>query len=140
MHHSNAQFSWLQQLWTEGVVRWCLCSRQFGEHNETVLESKKIDSTLLLNLFPLQSQTSSSCERRMAVSGSVWNGHDDLLGVVKGCHLGFPFQMTATLVDLFSIWVHGRTWAFNVHCVHSTFSKVRIGRISQKLGRTQELP
>ena len=47
VHHLDARLSWLQQLWAEGVVHWCLRSSQPGEHNEADLESKKIDSTLL---------------------------------------------------------------------------------------------
>ena len=47
VHHLDARFSWLQQLWAEGVVHWCLRSSRPGEHNEADLESKKIDSTSL---------------------------------------------------------------------------------------------
>ena len=48
VHHLDARFSWLQQLWAEGVVHWCLRSSQPGEPNEADLESKKIGSTQLL--------------------------------------------------------------------------------------------
>ena len=45
VHHLDVRLSWLQPLWAEGVVHWCLRSSQPGEHNEADLESKKIDST-----------------------------------------------------------------------------------------------
>ena len=45
VHHLDARLSWLQRLWAEGVME-----SQFrpGEHKEADLESKMIDSTLLL--------------------------------------------------------------------------------------------
>ena len=52
VHHLDARLSWLQRLWAEGVVHWCLHSSQPGEHNEADLESKMIDSTLLLKGTP----------------------------------------------------------------------------------------
>ena len=60
VHHLDARLSWLQRLWAEGVVHWCLRSSQLGEHNEADLESKKIDSTLLLKGTPLRPPMSSS--------------------------------------------------------------------------------
>ena len=50
VYHLDARLSWLQRLWAEGVME-----SQFlpGEHNEADLESKKIDSTLLLKGTPL---------------------------------------------------------------------------------------
>ena len=41
VHHLDARFSWLQRLWAEGVVHWCLRSSQPGEHNEADLESNE---------------------------------------------------------------------------------------------------
>ena len=60
VHHLDARFSWLQRLWAEGVVHWCLRSSRPGEHNEADLESKKIDSTLFLKGTPLRPPMSSS--------------------------------------------------------------------------------
>ena len=50
VHHLDARLSWLQRLWAEGVME-----SQFwpGEHKEADLESKMIDSTLLLKGTPL---------------------------------------------------------------------------------------
>ena len=58
VHHLVARLSWLQRLCAEeGVME-----SQFrpGEHNEADLESKKIDSTLLLKGTPLRPPMSSS--------------------------------------------------------------------------------
>ena len=60
VHHLGARFSWLQRLCAEGVVLWCLRSSRPEEHNEADLESKKIDSTLLLKGTPLRPPMSSS--------------------------------------------------------------------------------
>ena len=59
VHHLDARFPWLQRLWTEGVVHWCLRSSQPGKHNEADLESKMIDSTLRLRGTPLRPPMSS---------------------------------------------------------------------------------
>ena len=73
VHHLDARFSWLQHLWAEGVVHWCLRSSQPGEHNEADLESKKIDSTLLLKGTPLRPpMSSSSWSLRMVAASSPW--------------------------------------------------------------------
>ena len=56
----RARLSWLQRLWAERVVHWCLRSSQPGEHNEADLESKKIDSTLLSKGTHLRPPMSSS--------------------------------------------------------------------------------
>ena len=42
VHHRDARFSWLQRLWAECVVHWCLRSSWPEEHNEADLESKKM--------------------------------------------------------------------------------------------------
>ena len=57
MHHLDARSAWLQRLWAEGVME-----SQFrpGEHNEADLESRMIDSTLLLKGTPLRPPLSSS--------------------------------------------------------------------------------
>ena len=56
VHHLDARLSWLQRLCAEGVME----SRfRPGEHNEADLESKKIDSTLLLKGTPLRPPMSS---------------------------------------------------------------------------------
>ena len=69
VYHLDARKSWLQQLWTEGVVHWCLRSSRPGDHNEVDLESKKIDSTLLLKRTPLRPPMSSSSRSlRMAAA------------------------------------------------------------------------
>ena len=47
VHHLDARLSWLQRLWAEGVVHWCLRSSRPGERNEADLESKKIYSIRL---------------------------------------------------------------------------------------------
>ena len=56
-HHLDARLSWLQRLWAEGVME---SQFQPGEHNEADLESKMIDSTLLLTGTPLRPPVSSS--------------------------------------------------------------------------------
>ena len=51
VHHLDARLSWLQQLCAEGVME----SRfRPEEHNEADLESKMVDSTLLLKGTPLR--------------------------------------------------------------------------------------
>ena len=51
VHHLDARLSWLQRLWAEGVME---SQFRLGEHNEADLESKMIDSTLLLKGTPLR--------------------------------------------------------------------------------------
>ena len=51
VHHLDARLSWLQRLWAEGVME---SQFRLGEHNEVDLESKMIDSTLLLKGTPLR--------------------------------------------------------------------------------------
>ena len=70
VHHLDVQLSWLQRLWSEGVVHWCLRSSQPGEHNEADLESKKIDSTLLLKGTVLRPPMSSSSWSSRMVAAS----------------------------------------------------------------------
>ena len=60
VHHLDARLSWLHRLWAEGLVHWCLRSSWPEEHNEADLESKMIDSTLLLKGTPLRPPMSSS--------------------------------------------------------------------------------
>ena len=49
VHHLDARVSWLQRLWAEGVME----SRfRPGEHNKAELESKMVDSILLLEGTP----------------------------------------------------------------------------------------
>ena len=84
VHHLDARLSWLQQLCAEGVME----SRfRPGEHNEADLESKMIDSTLLLKGTPLRPPMSSmSWSSRMVAASftavaeaardcrvSIWN-------------------------------------------------------------------
>ena len=89
VHHLDARFSWLQRLWAEGVVHWCLRSSRPEEHNKADLESKKIDSTLLLKGTPLRPpMSSSSWSLRMVASSfseveaardsrvSIWNARN----------------------------------------------------------------
>ena len=66
VHHLDARLSWLQRLWAEGVME-----SQFrpGEHNEADLESKMIDSTLLLKGTPLRPPMSSSSWSLRMVAG-----------------------------------------------------------------------
>ena len=57
VHHLDARLLWLQQLCAGGVIE----SRfRPGAHNEADLESKMIDSTLLLKETPLRPPMSSS--------------------------------------------------------------------------------
>ena len=123
VHHLDARLSWLQLLWAEGVVHWCLRSSRPGEHNEADLESKKIDSTLLLKGTPFRPpMSSSSWSLRMVAASfseveaardsrvSIWNVRNVcetngwfwicvgmvivILTVLSGVP-SFPFQMTA---------------------------------------------
>ena len=67
VHHLDARLSWLQQLCAEGVVE-----SQFrpGEHDEGDLESKMIDSTLLVKGTPLRPPMSSVSWNSRMVAGS----------------------------------------------------------------------
>ena len=57
VRHLDARLSWLQQLCAEGVME----SRfRPGEHNEADLESKMVDSTLLLKGTPLRPPTAEA--------------------------------------------------------------------------------
>ena len=60
VHHLDARLSWLQQLWAEGVVHWCMHSSWPGAQKEADLESKMIDSTLLLKGTPIRPPMGSS--------------------------------------------------------------------------------
>ena len=119
VHHLDARLSWLQRLWAEGVVHWCLRWSRPGEHNEADLESKKIVSTSLLKGTPLRPPVAWSL-RMVAASFpeveaardcrvSIWNvrnvcetngwfwicvGMVTVILTVLSDHLGFPFQMT----------------------------------------------
>ena len=81
-HHLDARFSWLQQLWAEGVVHWCLRSSQPGEHNKADLESKKIDSTLLLKGTPPRPPMSSSSWSLRMVAASFF-----AIGAARDCRV-----------------------------------------------------
>ena len=70
VHHLDARFSWLQQLWAEGMVRWCLRLSRPGEHNEADLESKMIESTLLVKGTPLRPPMSSMSRSSRMVAAS----------------------------------------------------------------------
>ena len=71
VHHLDARLSWLQLLCADGVME-----SQFrpGGHNEADLESKTIDSTLLLKGTPLRPPMSSMSltSRMVAASFSVF--------------------------------------------------------------------
>ena len=125
VHHLDARLSWLQQLCAEGVVHWCLRSSRPGEHNEADLESKTIDSTLLLKGTPIRPpMSSSSWSSRMVAASfpeveaakdfhvSIWNVRNicetngwfricvgmviAILMVLSGVPFWIsPFQMTA---------------------------------------------
>ena len=81
VHHWDARFSWLQRLWAEGVVHWCLRSSRPGEHNEADLKSKKIDSTLLLKGTPLRPPMSSSSWSWMVAASFP------AIGAARDCHV-----------------------------------------------------
>ena len=60
VHHLDARLSWLQRLWAEGVVHWCLRSSPAWKQQRGRLESKMIDSALLFKGTPFRPPMSSS--------------------------------------------------------------------------------
>ena len=85
VHHLDARSSWLQLLWAEGVVHWCLRSSQPGEHNEADPESKTIVSTLLLKRTPLRPPMSSSSWSLRMVAASFSE-----VEAVRDCRVSIP--------------------------------------------------
>ena len=67
VYHLDARLSWLQRWWAEGVTESQFRPR---EHNEADLESKMIDSTLLLKGTPLRPPMSSSSWSSRMVAAS----------------------------------------------------------------------
>ena len=102
VHHLDAQLSWLQQLCAEGVME----SRyRPGEHNEADLESKMIDSTLLLEGTPVRPPMSSmSWSSRMvaarfpAVAEATRDYPISISNMKKICETNGWFQICAGMV------------------------------------------
>ena len=104
VHHLDARFSWMQQLWTEGMVQWCLRSSQPGKHNEADLESKMTDSTLLLKGTPLRPpMSSSSWSLRMVAANfpaieSARDSHVSIWNVRNVCETNGWFRIIVGMV------------------------------------------
>ena len=69
VHHLDARLSWLQRLWAEGVVHWCLRSSQpGGQRGRPGVEDDRFDFTL--KGTPLRPPMSSSCWSLRMVAAS----------------------------------------------------------------------
>ena len=101
VHHLDARFSWLQRLWAEGVVHWCLRASRPGEHNEADLESEMIDTTLLLKRTPLRPPTSWSLRMVAASVTEVEAARDcrvSIWNVRNVCETNGRFRICVAMV------------------------------------------